>query len=265
MYSLIKYLYLCIPFVFAISNLHAQCYDLEIESGSFAMEPLALDAPNQLTYTICNTSDALPMDPNGGVRINFCPSVLNLLQVTQFTGSGLSYFQMGSFFNCSIAEQFTTIPDDTCFDFIVEYEIREESEIGEYTTDGEITGVHCISTNIIPSGILIGNTCNNSENDFLRVCSYSIGDTMVRVEDPVRLNTKNSVYPNPATDQIHLILDDTVERIEVYNIQGKRTNQILDISEDQLSVKEYTPGIYIFKFLDANSNVLSTQKLMILR
>jgi len=263
-----KYYTLIFTLVLLISSLlrlDAQCYDLRIESAGFDSEPLALEGPNQLSYTICNTGDALPVSSTGGVRINICPSVLNLLQISQFEGSGLNYFQFGSFFNCSIAEQITTIPADECFDFIVSYEVRVESEIGEYSTDDENTGVHCISTNIVPSANLIASGCNIPENDYLKVCSYSIGDTMVHTDNILATDIKNLAYPNPAVDMVRFALSPQVEYLELHRLDGSIEARLAVTEIDEMSVKSYQPGVYILKYIDKESRILSSQKLLIMK
>ncbi len=163
------------------SNLHAQCYDINISSGVFADSPMTVGEATEVTYEFCNDADPIPMDPNGGLRINICPSVNNLLQVSTFSGSGTSFFSFASFVNCSIAEQFTTIPTG-CFEIKVSYEPKSISHIGEFTGNGENTGVHCISTNIIPSGIVAGNSCNESSDDGHSMCNYSIPAGILSVD-----------------------------------------------------------------------------------
>ncbi len=256
---------ICLLLIYTSFSMYAQCYELDIEGGDFEVEPLDLEEANEISWTICNREEALPMDPNGGVRINFCPAVNNLLQVTVFEGSAMSYFQMGSFFNCSIAEQFTTIPAG-CFEFTVSYEVREESEIGEYSTDTEETGVHCIRTNIIPSGILIGNNCNNKDNDYHQVCSYSVGDsTMVSVDNALLPDLQSTVFPNPATDQIQVDLVEGVSSIEMINLQGEILLSETVEQDAQLSIKRIPAGVYIVQFLNNKQAILSTQKLFIFR
>jgi len=167
----IKYTLTSILFLSYINTAFTQCYDLNVESVTIGQVPMIVDMPIPVTYEICNTGvDPIPVDANGGVRINICPSVNNLLQVSTFTTP--SFFSFSSFFNCSIAEQTGTIPLG-CFTFEVEYQATVISEIGEYTGNGENTGTHCIQTNIVPSGILIANTCNDTDNDLNHVCTYS--------------------------------------------------------------------------------------------
>jgi len=209
--------------------------------ANFAYEPMEIDAEDEATFTICNNGDEIPMDPRGGVRINICPSVLNLLQVSQFTGSGLDYFLMGSFFNCSIAEQITTIPADTCFDFIV-----------------------CIRTNIVPSGLLAGNACNIPANDAHYMCTYSVNINVNTTEEDLSEN-RIELFPNPAVDFLLIRTGKNINSVQVHSISGQHIIE-KKLSDDlELNTKNFEPGMYIFTFLSEDGTTISTEKILVLR
>jgi len=194
-------------------------------------------------------------------RINICPAVNNLLQVSEFSGSGLNYFNFTSSFNCSIAEQFTNIPV-SCFDFIVSYEPRIESFIGEYSVDGEETGVHCIRTNIIPSGILIGNPCNNLNNDSYNLCTYSgvSVDTEQLDKDP-----KIEIYPNPATNFLKLKGLENTGLCRVYNLEGILVLQRTLLADQELALASLDAGVYILEIRDKDEILLLKKKFFVFR
>lgn len=251
--------------VLAISQLSlAQCYDISISSGVFADSPMTVGAATEVTYEICNNADPIPFDPNGGLRINICPAVNNLLQVSTFTGTALSHFTMASFVNCSIAEQINTIPTG-CFTFIVSYEPKSESEIGEYTGDGENTGVHCIRTNIVPSGIVAGNACNVITNDDHTMCNYSVPETVLSVDLETFSVTRNARFAqlhwstsneinNAYFDVEHAI--DGVNFRKIATIEGNGTTT----ETTKYSFTDKTPanGINYYRLTQFNINGISS-------
>ncbi len=75
-------------------------------------------------------------------------------------------------------------------------------------------------------------------------------------------STSFSMYPNPATDILHINMSETIATIAVFDITGKQVLKVTDITNNQIDISKLNNGIYLVKVEDNNSNY-STQKLVI--
>jgi len=143
-----------------------------------------------MTVTFCNYGDNLPVDPNGGEAMSFCPSQDYLMQVGEIYGSGAPYFNFIDFLGCQYGTQSIEIPTG-CYDFIIDYISIQNSMQGSNGAD-PTTGLHCININNQPAGIHAGNVCFDPADDVVDACTW----TMV-IELPVEL-TKFTAQKNGA-------------------------------------------------------------------
>lgn len=67
------------------------------------------------------------------------------------------------------------------------------------------------------------------------------------------------VFPNPASDVIHVSYFQPIEKMELYDVLGKKVTSSLSMS--QLNVESITAGMYVLKVYDKNSS--TTRKIMI--
>lgn len=65
------------------------------------------------------------------------------------------------------------------------------------------------------------------------------------------VTTKNSIYPNPATDQITINSTDNVQRVEIYNMQGQLVKAETG-AVNNISVKDLANGMYTLKLTTDN-------------
>lgn len=65
------------------------------------------------------------------------------------------------------------------------------------------------------------------------------------------VTTENSIYPNPATDQITINSTDNVQRVEIYNMQGQLVKAETG-AVNNISVKDLANGMYTLKLTTDN-------------
>lgn len=71
-----------------------------------------------------------------------------------------------------------------------------------------------------------------------------------------------SIYPNPATEFFRLTDNSIVDKIIIYNIVGqpvKAFNQVFN--GQRYDISDLASGLYLISFLDADSNVIKTNRL----
>jgi hypothetical protein len=87
-----------------------------------------------------------------------------------------------------------------------------------------------------------------------------IDDIEVRKDDPVGLQEPNVVshvvYPNPATDVIHVASSEKIEQLEVLDLNGMR---VLSSADSYVNVQALPVGIYLVRF--TINGVSTTQRL----
>lgn len=86
---------------------------------------------------------------------------------------------------------------------------------------------------------------------------FSISSSSASVVDtkPVRW----SLYPNPATTQVHLQTSADVSHTELYDLRGK---EVLTTTSKTIDLKSLSKGLYLVKIYDASHRVLGAQKLI---
>ncbi|WP_394331777.1 T9SS type A sorting domain-containing protein [Chryseobacterium jejuense] len=51
------------------------------------------------------------------------------------------------------------------------------------------------------------------------------------------------LYPNPVTDLLHIKSKENVNKVEIYDISGRKMSA--DLNDNQVNVKNLNPGSYI--------------------
>lgn len=72
-------------------------------------------------------------------------------------------------------------------------------------------------------------------------------------------NLKATIYPNPASDNFTIEMDNDVELVEIYSLQGQK---IITSKSKNINVAHLSKGIYLVKIQDID-NAIATQKLII--
>jgi len=203
----------------ALSNFSfAQCYEFGITDGYFdPADPVPSGGQTVLTFEICNDGEDLPLDPQGGMGFNICPSVDYLERVGEVYGSATEYFSFLSFFGCELGTQTAMIPAGTCMEFKILYQSIDDSMFGDFIDDnGNPTGLHCATANIIPSGIYSGGTCHDTSNDYMQTCTWTEAVTLpveltdftaTKMDDESLLNWKTVSEINNAQFDVERSVD----------------------------------------------------------
>lgn len=85
--------------------------------------------------------------------------------------------------------------------------------------------------------------------------SISSGSASVEDTEPVRW----SLYPKPATTQVHLHTSAEVSYTELYDLRGRA---VLTTTSTTIDLKSLSKGLYLVKIYDASHRVLGAQKLI---
>jgi len=76
-----------------------------------------------------------------------------------------------------------------------------------------------------------------------------------------------SVYPDPASDEINFAFNPElrVQRVTIYDVTGRLTgNYVINKNNTTIDVRNYAPGTYIYKAMDASGACLGMGKCLIL-
>ncbi len=224
----------------------AQCYEFGVTDGYLnPADPLPSGGQTELTYVVCNQGDDLPLDPNGGMAFNICPSGDYLATISAVYGSATEYFSFFSFLGCELGTQTAMIPAGTCLEFKILFESIAESMYGDFIDDtGAETGLHCVTANISPSGIYSGGTCHDTTDDYLQVCTWTEAVTLP-VEltgfTATKLNTESLLKWETASEINNAQFD--IER----SLDGIHFEKIGEVAGAGNSNREIA-----YEFIDAN-------------
>lgn len=69
-----------------------------------------------------------------------------------------------------------------------------------------------------------------------------------------------SIYPNPATDYIGLSDNDSVGRIMLYNLVGKRMKTYDYAKGETYYVADLPSGMYLVQLIGKNNKIIATQR-----
>lgn len=72
--------------------------------------------------------------------------------------------------------------------------------------------------------------------------------------------SKIGVYPNPTSDFINIATTETISKIEVYNVIGKKVISISKLINNKVDLSSLSKGMYILKLTDGNS--VATKKIV---
>lgn len=73
-------------------------------------------------------------------------------------------------------------------------------------------------------------------------------------------SSKVSVYPNPATNFVTVSTSEKIDRLEIYNLLGKRVVATSKLNNNNIDVSSLSKGVYLIKFTSGNS--VATKKLI---
>jgi hypothetical protein len=91
-------------------------------------------------------------------------------------------------------------------------------------------------------------------------------DPFTGVEEPAR-NTRFTLYPNPATDEVRVMLDEELSagRAIILDALGRQVMDMPYRSGGTISTSTLAPGLHILRLLDATGTMVGQERLIIQR
>ena len=72
-------------------------------------------------------------------------------------------------------------------------------------------------------------------------------------------NLEVKLYPNPVRDILNIEIENDIQSIEIYNIQGQK---VLSSNQKQINVSDLATGMYMVRIQDIDNNI-ATKKIVI--
>jgi len=130
--------------------------------------------------------------------------------------------------------------------------------------------------NLVPGAIeQNGNTANDHIQRFGFSQGYQTAPSnsennglFSNLETKNRANNTLNVFPNPASEQIQIEKNtsDEISTVRVYDNVGKVVYQNSTfISNDQIDIVEWTPGLYLLELRDENETIVQTEKVIVVK
>ena len=79
------------------------------------------------------------------------------------------------------------------------------------------------------------------------------------VADFNQSNLEVSLYPNPVRDILNIEIENDIQSIEIYNIQGQK---VISSNQKQINVSDLAAGMYMVRIQDVDNNI-ATEKIVI--
>ena len=256
-------------------------YD-EGESGpsntaTAVVEELVLAAPTNLSSTSIEGDVALAWDaPATGT-----PNSYNIYRDNEMVGNttNLSYDDMGlapgtyEYYVTAVYDEGESGPSNTATAVVEELVLAAPTNLSSTSIEGDValawdapaTGTPN-SYNIYRDNEMVGNTTNLSYDDlglasgiyeYYVIAIYDEGEsdpsntvtktvTITGVEE--QLTNTTQLYPNPATDQVNISSDYTMQSLTVYNFAGQVVlTESVDNTTFRVNTSNFDTGIYLFQ------------------
>jgi len=129
--------------------------------------------------------------------------------------------------------------------------------------DGVQVGITTINLNTAFSSFKLGNATVPMEFDDLKIYDYEL--TATQISNLYNYNTLSSsyfsqnnlevsLYPNPVRDILNIEIENDIQSIEIYNIQGQR---VLSSNQNQINVSDLASGMYLVRIQDIDNNIVT--------
>lgn len=126
------------------------------------------------------------------------------------------------------------------------------------------------ASNLFKLGIGVGNEFDfNGAIDDLKIFNNALDgsqilelyntNTVLSSQDFNDNNLQASLYPNPVRDILNIEIENDIQSIEIYNIQGQK---VLSSNQKQLNVSDLATGMYMVRIQDIDNNI-ATKKIVI--
>ena len=91
-------------------------------------------------------------------------------------------------------------------------------------------------------------------------CFYTNFSNYVNINETYKFNIK--IYPNPSTGIINIKSDGNIEKVEIFDINGKQIKQIpLNNKLSSIDLSKNAKGIYFVKLISGDT--VSVQKVIL--
>lgn len=94
--------------------------------------------------------------------------------------------------------------------------------------------------------LLIGGSTRPNQNANFALTRITISDNL-GLENSVLVNNKNKIYPNPFDNEINYITKDKINKINVFNVQGRIVSEIFNVLSNEKININLTNGLYFLE------------------
>ncbi len=98
-----------------------------------------------------------------------------------------------------------------------------------------------------------------SVTDIGFLMNNTAGVSILSTQDFNSKNLKASIYPNPASTNFTIEMENEVKSVEIYSIQGQK---VMSATSKNVNVSNLSKGMYLVRIEDEN-NAVATQKVVI--
>ncbi len=204
---------------------------------------------------------------NANYNFIYCYGTATNYNGTYFNPSNLYQFATGN------SHQFGVVNSIDWTHFVFVYD-GAQSKIYK---NGVLLSTAALTVNTLNNNNIftLGLTEQGAQNYFsgviddLKIYNYAISDadatslfnnnTILSSEDFNSQKLQTTIYPNPASDNFSIVMENEVKSVEIYSLQGQK---VMTSTSKNSNVFNLTKGIYLVRIEDEN-NAVSTQKLIV--
>lgn len=129
---------------------------------------------------------------------------------------------------------------------------------------------YTLGTNLFYLGNSFGSVTGafNGAIDDLKIYNYALSaaevsslytNNTLSSSDFSQNNFEVKLYPNPVRDILNIEIENDIQSIEIYNIQGQK---VLSSNQKQINVSDLAAGMYMVRIQDVDNNI-ATEKIVI--
>ena len=109
---------------------------------------------------------------------------------------------------------------------------------------------------------------NSNTNKHLKIYNYALEqaditslytNNTLSSSNFTQNNLEVALYPNPVRDILNIEIENDIQSIEIYNIQGQK---VLSSNQKQINVSDLATGMYMVRIQDIDNNI-ATKKIVI--
>ncbi|MDG5490066.1 T9SS type A sorting domain-containing protein [Psychroserpens sp. SPM9] len=105
-----------------------------------------------------------------------------------------------------------------------------------------------------------GGNASNADGDFVVDRIIFNNNTTLSLDDLSFSNV--SIFPNPANTVVNIKGFNNLSKVQLFDVLGKKVFESNQLSNNQVDVSTFKPGIYVLRLADTNNNIM-VKKLII--